>query len=423
MVLHPLQTETVVYVTQRTELMVGLFYLATIYAALRYWRSQSSAGRAAWLVVAAIVCLAGMACKEVMVTAPVVVLLIERTFVAGSFRRALQNSWPLYVCLALTWTLLLVLNLSGPRSYSAGFDRGIPVVSWWLTQTKVLLLYLKLTFWPWPLAIHYEMPYLGSVGDAWPSLLPVALLGLAALFLFWRRTAAGFVGACVFIILSPTLVVPIVTEVAAECRMYLPLAAIVTFLVVGAYWLALQVAKSNRDSTQSNGKVLSLVAVVVFAVALIYGLLDVRRLNAYQDEIAFWQDAASVQPENYLVQYNLANALVRARPFPGSHPALSTGVGIEAHLRRAHCNWGLELAKVGQFNDAISHYQQAIQIRPTYVEAWANMGLANAALDRSAEAIACAEKAVEFARQQHQTVLAEQVQSWLTNYRAKQARP
>ncbi len=108
--LHPLQTETVVYVTQRTELMVGFFYLATLYASLRYWAAESTAGRKLWLTLATLACLAGMACKEVMVTAPVVVLLFERTFMRGSFWQAVRTSWPLYVGLFLSWGLLLYLN-------------------------------------------------------------------------------------------------------------------------------------------------------------------------------------------------------------------------------------------------------------------------------------------------------------------------
>ncbi len=55
-----------------------------------------------------------MASKEVMITAPVVVLLYERTFVAGSLRRALRQSWPLYAGLALGWVLLLALNRGRP---------------------------------------------------------------------------------------------------------------------------------------------------------------------------------------------------------------------------------------------------------------------------------------------------------------------
>ncbi len=244
--LHPLQTETVVYVTQRTELMVGFFYLATLYASFRYWAAASSAGRKVWLALATTACLAGMACKEVMVTAPVIVLLFERTFITGSFRRAMQKSWPLYVGLFLSWTLLLYLNYNAPRSDTAGFARashiGLPAYAWWLTQTKVLLLYLKLAIWPWPLSIHYGTPYLQSLGAAWPWVAGVTVLAIATLVLLWRFSAVGFVGGWVLIILSPTLVVPIITEVAAERRMYLPLAAIMTLLVVGGYWLVQRLA-------------------------------------------------------------------------------------------------------------------------------------------------------------------------------------
>src|SRR6185436_11250999 len=110
--------------------------------------------RAAWLVCAVIACLAGMASKEVMVSAPLLVLLFERTFIAGSLRKALQRSWPLYVGLTSTWILLAVLSCNQPHLGSAGFGL-VPVHSWWLTQTHVLWIYLQLAVWPSPLLIHY----------------------------------------------------------------------------------------------------------------------------------------------------------------------------------------------------------------------------------------------------------------------------
>jgi protein O-mannosyl-transferase len=63
---HPLNTEAVQYVTQRTELMLGLFYLATLYASMRYWEA-SPASQSKWLALAVVACMAGMASKEAMV--------------------------------------------------------------------------------------------------------------------------------------------------------------------------------------------------------------------------------------------------------------------------------------------------------------------------------------------------------------------
>src|SRR4029079_14674738 len=93
--LHPLQTEPVIYATQRTELMMAFFYLATLYCSLRYWAllllplgegrgEGESRQRVLWLLVAIVACLCGMASKEAMVSAPLTVLLFERTFIAGS---------------------------------------------------------------------------------------------------------------------------------------------------------------------------------------------------------------------------------------------------------------------------------------------------------------------------------------------------
>ncbi len=112
---HPLNSETVVYMTQRTELMVALFYLATIYAALRYWAANTARQRSAWLAAATLACLAGMASKEMMASAPVIILLLERVFITGSFRKAIRKSWLLYLGLSLGWLLLLALNYDRPR--------------------------------------------------------------------------------------------------------------------------------------------------------------------------------------------------------------------------------------------------------------------------------------------------------------------
>jgi hypothetical protein len=87
---------------------MALFYLSVFYCALRYWTSHPRDGRTMWLVLATLACCAGMACKEVMVSAPVVVLLFERTFIVKSFRDALRKSWPLYVGLACSWVVLVL---------------------------------------------------------------------------------------------------------------------------------------------------------------------------------------------------------------------------------------------------------------------------------------------------------------------------
>jgi 4-amino-4-deoxy-L-arabinose transferase-like glycosyltransferase len=103
---HPLQTESVTYVIQRGESLMGLFHLLTLYCVIR---SSGSAGSMWWQVGAVTSCALGMASKPVMVTAPVVVLLYDRVFLAKSWSEVMQRRWRLYAWLAATWLLLPLL--------------------------------------------------------------------------------------------------------------------------------------------------------------------------------------------------------------------------------------------------------------------------------------------------------------------------
>ena len=191
--------------------------------------------------------LSGALSKEVIASVPAVAVLYGGTFIAGSFRR-LRESWPLYLGLILCWVPMVVINSNGPRTPAAGFHLGLPGYIWWFTQCKVLLLYLKLTVWPWPLVLHYEIPYLETFADAWPWVVPVVLLGVVTLVLVWRRSVVGFVSLGAIAALSPTLLIPCVGEIVAERRMYVSLAMLVPLVVVGFYELLRRTMHAARST-------------------------------------------------------------------------------------------------------------------------------------------------------------------------------
>jgi hypothetical protein len=91
---HPLQTEVIGYVTQRSESTAGLFYLLTLYTAIRAMEEPSRMHR--WTAASVLACASGMASKETMVTAPVAVLVYDLVFRAGSLSKALRDRAPLY---------------------------------------------------------------------------------------------------------------------------------------------------------------------------------------------------------------------------------------------------------------------------------------------------------------------------------------
>jgi len=389
--LHPLQTEAVQYLAQRTELLMGVCYLATMFASMQYWHANTSRRQDLWLGLAVATCALGMGSKEVMVSAPLVVLLFDRTFVSGSFRSAIGKSWPLYLGLAATWSILVYLNWHATRSQTAGFQLDVPAHVWWFTQCKVLWLYLKLVVGPWPLVIHYEIPLIESWRAAAPWIVCTGMLLTFSLVQLYRRTASGFLWSTVLLVLAPTLIVPIVTEVAAERRMYLPLAALVSFFVAGAYRLVRHAHSRPADgvksarTTQSAAK---LVACVCAGVAILYVVLDVRRLDVYQDEVTLWQDTARHVPESALVHMNLGLALINAGRAEEAIEQYKYLLKLEPENAVAHHNnLAYAYLRAGRASEAIDELREALRLDENSVEAHNNLATALTSANQPAEAI------------------------------------
>ena len=191
-------------------------------------------------------------------------------------------------------------------------------------------MYLRLVVWPWPLSIHYEPPYLKSLGAAWMYVVPVAMLVVSTLVLLWKRTATGYVAAFAFTILAPTLLVPIATEIAAERRMYLPLAAILSLVVAAGYRFVSQWASGRT----------ALAATVAVAVLLagIGGVVSTARLAEYKDEITLWQKIVERNPQNATAQYNVGTAYLERNEPQRAIEHFERAIAVRGDYARAHHN-------------------------------------------------------------------------------------
>lgn len=235
--LHPIQTEAVNYLIQRTELIVSVCYLGTLYSAIRAWDASSRRAAIGWRTVAVIVCLLGMASKEVMITAPIIVVLYDRAFRVRSWRELAtggDRSW-FYGLLACTSALVIALVASNARFDTVGFGLGISWYGYLYSQAWAILHYLRLVAWPDQLTFDYgQRPIIGLRGV--PGLVVLSAFA-AATIVAWTRVERwgwfGFLGAWFFLTLAPSSsVVPITTEIAAERRIYLALAAVIALIVV-----------------------------------------------------------------------------------------------------------------------------------------------------------------------------------------------
>jgi hypothetical protein len=342
---HPLQTESVTYLSQRAEALMGLFYLLTLYSFVR-GAEKNSRG---WLVLSVAACLAGMASKEVMISAPLLVLLYDRTFVAGTFGGALRARGIFYSGLAATW-LLLAYEMVQVGSRGGAVGPGLKIDSWHyaLTQLHAIPLYLGLALWPHPLIFDYGTTVAHSFREVAPGAFIVAALLAATGFFLWKRSAFGFIGAWFFAILAPTSsIVPLAKQTIAEHRMYLPLAAVLLLVVLG-----LHVAFGRS----------SLAALFILIGACV--VLTWQRNGEYLNGLTIWSESVARYPDNPRALINLGNAYVEAGEAERGAAEFKAAIRLDPTLPEAHNNLGVVEAGQGHVASAMAEYREALRLAP-----------------------------------------------------------
>ena len=377
-VVHPLQTESVTYISQRAESTMGLFYLLTLYCAIR---GADSDQRSVWCVLSVVCCLLGDATKEVIVSAPLIVFLYDRTFLFGSFREAWQQRWRLYSALAATWILLGYLVIStGNRGGSAGLGTHIQWRAYALTQLWAVPHYLRLSFWPDPLVFDYGMNLRNNIAQILPGALIVAgmLLGTAIMLRRWPMSA--FLGAWFLLILAPTSsVLPVATQTVAEHRMYLPLAAVIAMVVVGGY--------ASAPRLMSHRQQPIIVSIVSVGLIVLLTTVTIRRNQDYMSELRIWQDTVSKCPDNPRAYYNLGVGFSRKGQFNEEIHCYEQALRIKPDYAEAHYNLGVTLVQLGELQDAARHFEVSLRVWPEHAEAQNNLGVVLMRLGKPGDAI------------------------------------
>ena len=361
---HPLHTDAVDYVTQRTELMLGFFYLLTFYASLRAYEQDR------WWIVAVVACALGMGSKESMVTAPFLILVYDRIFVFATFSDAWRQRSRLYISLAATWLVLIALIWSGPRFRSAGFSTSVTPWTYLLNQTEMIVRYLRLTLWPRDLVVDYGVPRALTLGDAAPYAALLLLLAALTVWALARAPKIGFLGAWFFTTLSPTSsIVPIATEVGAERRMYLPLAAIAVLAVAGAVWLWDRFVSARASAPgqspavpESVSPIAAYAALALVALGLLVGTVVRNRDYASattlaRTTVARWPTARA--------QHSLGIALVADNR---SEEGISELRAATAGDPGAEYTLGVVLFKQGKLDEALMHLRTFLASDSTRIE-------------------------------------------------------
>ena len=372
--LHPLLTESVTYIIQRGESLMGLFALFTLYALVR---STDSDRPLIWRGAAVFAAHGAVASKEVGVIVPVLAVLYDATFLAGSWREVWRRR-RVHLALFSAWLLLAwIMAAGGGRGGTATLaPEALPV--YWLTQFDATAHYLRLTFWPHPLVFEYGYDYVAGLGAVLPQMLLVVALGAGALFATWRRHPAGFLGCWFFAGLAPASIMPNTIQVIVEHRMYLPLLAplaLVTgfaFTRGGVRWLA-----------------------PLAGLALVGGGLTAVRNHDYRTEIALWSDTVAKAPRSARAWTGLGAAWLSAGDFARALECSRRASGIDPAHPAPHMNAGLACEGLGRYAEAIEAFATTVRLNPAFTEAHRHLSACHIELGQFDEAAEPLRRALE----------------------------
>jgi protein O-mannosyl-transferase len=360
--IHPLQTESVTYVIQRAESLMGLFYILSIYAYLRY-----NEGSRTWGVVSVTACYLGMATKEDMFSAPLIILFIDRIFISESFKAAFKNKFLYYAGIFSSWILLgYLIHATHGRGGTVGFDSGLPAWMYWLTQFPALIHYLQLAVWPTPLVFDYAIDRFW-IWHPW-SVLPYALGVIGLLFFSIRYllkwSAVGLLGFYFFLLLAPTSVIPGNRQAMAEHRMYLPLAAILACLVLGVYFLVLKAVKVKPEFFQVRILKISILSLTVF-FAVIFCYLTIQRNRDYESNIALWEKTVKSVPDNPFAHNSLGSAYFDKHDLLNAEIEFKHAIALNDHYVQAYSNLAILYATQARKNDFVAAIRKSLELNPT----------------------------------------------------------
>ncbi|MBA4017430.1 MAG: hypothetical protein C0483_09680 [Pirellula sp.] len=348
---HPLNTETVVYVTQRTEQLMSVFLLLTLYSSSRGSDAGERRQRVAWQSLAVVCCALGMASKENMIAAPLLVAAYDRAFRYSSWRDMFRERGWFYGCLAATWSILSAIMLAAPRGSSVGFDhRQFPWYDYLITQCWCLGRYVFLSLVPLgnKLCVDYGRTPVLDPEHVVPGALMIAAALATTVWGWLRRPWVGFVGTWFFFILAPTSsFVPIVTEIGAERRMYLPLVAVLVAAaaLAAAAWSALRASPASAErSTPRRRFTWQTATLFLIGVGAVVGLARTshERNKVFLDDLTLYRHIVDVFPNN----------------------------------ERGVSNYGKILLDRGAFDEGLKLFNRAVMLDPQFSDAFSNRSVA-----------------------------------------------
>jgi tetratricopeptide (TPR) repeat protein len=382
--LHPVNVESVAWVTERKNTLSGIFYLLSALAWLRFrpltaWeKSRAPDWRFYSLALGLFVC--ALFSKTVTCSLPAVLILLIWWKTGRLEKRDGLTLAPWFVLGAASGFMTRWME---QRLVANGAEWELSFVQRCLIAGRALWFYAGKLCWPSHLTFIYPRWEIDT-GAVWQYSFPLAaLVVLVTLWFLRTRIGKGPLVAVLFFVvtLAPALgfvnVYPFRYSYVADHFQYLASIGLITLAVSAGAAVFQRASQRNRE----------LGTLTAATVLLLLGTATWGQAHAYHDLETLWRDTLAKNPDAWLAHNNLGTVLRQAGRPEDAIGHFGQALRIKPDLAEAQYNLGVTLAQLDRTQEAIGHYGQALRLKPDFAEAHYNLGVALAESGRIPEAM------------------------------------
>ena len=407
--IHPLRVESVAWVSERKDVLSGVFFMLVLLAYARY--ACGNGARFLQYIAVVVFFALGLMCKPTLVTVPFVLLLldywplrrvepsssIDPDPMKDTWRRLIVEKLPLLVLSAASCAATLLA-----QKQSLATSIKPPLAERVSNALISYVVYMGQMIWPARLAVLYPYPEGNlKILQVIPALL--VLLMISAVFFLWRKKYPFLLVGWLWYLgmLIPVIgIIQIGAQARADRYTYLP--QIGLYLLVA--WGVMELFHRWRRTRE-------IVAITAVLIIMALTTRSYLQTSYWRDGETLWRHAIASTSNNYIAHNNLAEALTKSGRFAEAIAECEKALKIKPDFAVAHNNLGSALqenalreneqsgdgarGQDGSIDEALEHYRKALQIRPDFLEASTNIGNALLQKGKMDEAIAQFQKILE----------------------------
>jgi tetratricopeptide (TPR) repeat protein len=363
--IHPMHVESVVWISERKDVLYSFFYLAGLNTYLQY--VQAGADKRKWYLYTVLLFLFSLLSKSAAVTFPVMLLLFDFYYRRGWQMKVLLEKTPFFL-LSLLFGILAILSQKSAGAINADLMPAYSLVQRFFVVCYTLSYYIIKLIWPFNLAV---LNYAPAELPVTYYLSPLFLLLIIFLIYKVRLLQRELVFGILFFLIAISLtvqIIPVGYAIVSDRYSYVP--------YIGLFYIAGHIYAAIRENKFSFSAALRPYLTYMLAGATLFFLvLTFQRNKVWNNSVSLFEEVVEKYPQVAYAHFTLGKNLMDIPDYNRSLAAFNKSVELNPQLPETYFYRGNVYYNQKNYPSALADYQKAVELNPQYIQAIYNVGV------------------------------------------------